>query len=108
MMNTCMEMAEIAKLSRNLAEYARAEGDAHLALALDAIAEAADHASSDISALPEANGELHEAYAALYASKEAGLANFFRWHPDLSTRQKLNAELERTRTRLDKLLLDSN
>lgn len=107
-MSSCLEMAEIATLARKLAEYARTENDAALARALDAIAEAADRASSDISVLPGANRELHEAYVALYAPKEGGLSNFFRWHPDLSTRQKLNAELEMTRTRLDKLLLGAN
>jgi hypothetical protein len=93
-------------LARRLADYARTEPETPLARALDAITEAAEHASIDTITIPEAKNELRDAYTALYAPKEEGLANFLRWHPDLDTRRMLNRELAETRSRLDQLLID--
>lgn len=103
MITTLKDAREVGALAALLASYANDEGKPLMASCLAAISQAA-HGCTDQSDLPALERELLDAYAALYAPKEEGLADLFRWDPDPEIRRRLNAELEATRTQLDTLL----
>jgi len=104
MIDTLEKAQEVAELASQIAEFASEEGKLPLARCL---AEMSRAASAPLTAtdLPALDKDLRDAYESLYRPKEEGLADLFRWHPHPATRQQLNADLARVRSRLDALLL---
>lgn len=103
MIRSLQDAREVGELAAVLASWASEEGKPAMASCLSAISKAA-LSCTDPSDLTALRAELRSAYAALYAPKENGLADLFRWHDDAEIRRSLNVELEKARSRLDELL----